>query len=83
MCADYDTLTPEQALNVVHSTIGCNTTFRDAQNGSLKHVIRRMLEVVYPDNPLFDPLEVDQMLKDYMLYYKHEVKHVNLKSVRV
>ncbi len=83
ICADFDTLTPDQALNVIHSTIGANATFRDAQNGSLKWVISRMLELVHPVDPLFDLAEIDQALKDYLFYYKHEVKHVNLKSVRV
>jgi len=82
MCADFESLTPQQALNAIHNTLGPQATFTDAQSGKLKWVIKKMLEAVHPENPLFDPAEVDELLKEYLLTHRHEVKHINLKPLK-
>jgi hypothetical protein len=82
LCADFESLTPNEAIVVIHNSLGPQITLIDAQCGKLKWVIKQMLEAVHPENPLFDPTEVDHLLKEYLLTHKHEVKHINLKPLR-
>jgi len=79
-CEGYDTLTCEQALRVIHYTVGVDTTFRLAQNGQLVSYIRKMLDIVYNGiNTGFCLTEANDLVKLYLLEFKHNVKHVNLK----